>query len=146
MNFFTGSFQGFADFLKKHFEGTPLSRCFLCFHSGVLIHNSKWKRYLTALLASIVYIHIQNTAKTGYYLNILNGTCLKKFQNRLCEIQWPNWTYVARWLSGRYHTSIKINLSNSVWSMVDELNEMDLGKLSKWDGLWYVNTTKIEWR
>ena len=31
------------------------------------------------------------------------------------------------------------------WSMVDEMNEMDNGRWNEWDGLLFVNTTKMEW-
>ena len=28
--------------------------------------------------------------------------------------------------------------------MIDEVNEMDYGRWNEWDGLWFVNTTKME--
>ena len=82
MDSFTGSFQGFADFRQKHFEGIPLGVCFWCFQYVILIQNSRWKRYLTALLVSIFYqpiflIFLQNTTKTS----VLNDTYLQKSQN-----------------------------------------------------------------
>ena len=29
------------------------------------------------------------------------------------------------------------------WTMVDEMNEINYGRWNAWDGLWFVNTTKI---
>ena len=30
------------------------------------------------------------------------------------------------------------------WTMADGMNEMDCGRQNKWDGLWYMNKTKME--
>ena len=53
MDFFTSSFQGFADFQEKHFEGIPLSGCFWSSEYAILVQKSRSKRYLAALLVSI---------------------------------------------------------------------------------------------
>ena len=37
----------------KTLSRTPLSGCFWCLHTAILIQNSEWKRYLTVLLESI---------------------------------------------------------------------------------------------
>ena len=55
MDFFTSSFQGFADFQEKHFEGIPLNGCFWSSEYAILVQKSRSKRYLTALLVSIFY-------------------------------------------------------------------------------------------
>ena len=54
-NSFTGSFQGFVDLQEKHYKWTPHNACFRCFWYAILIQNSWWKRYSTALLVSILY-------------------------------------------------------------------------------------------
>ena len=41
----------------------------------------------------------------------MTSTC-KKSQNCMCQILWQNWRYVGRWLSVRYRTLLKNNLSN----------------------------------
>ena len=52
---FTSSFQGFANFWKNHFEGTPLCYCWY-FHNAIWIQNLWWKGYLTALLVSTFHL------------------------------------------------------------------------------------------
>ena len=31
------------------------------------------------------------------------------------------------------------------WAMVDDMNMINYGRWNEWDGLWFVNTTTMEW-
>ena len=50
--------EGFAELPGRHFEVTPLSGWFWCFHTAILMQNSRWNRYLPGLLVSVIYLTI----------------------------------------------------------------------------------------
>ena len=45
---------------------------------------------------------------------------------------------------GKYESDGLLSTKLMRWTMVDETNEMDYGRWNEWDGLWFVNKTRME--